>query len=344
MEEASACKKVLTHFQSKNVTIVPFHVHPKLNEIAREMKMRVYSDNIFELPDKRWIHPTIPSSKETSDIFGVTFPEGVPVPRGYACYSKEELIAARNLLERDNVTRMLIKPVFESLGRGIYFFQTDEEFSDVLDKIMFAETPERNFPCAFIIEEFIENELFEGKCLTPIVHYIGSDMCPGVFQQNVSGFRYSGMNSMKMSEKIEKQCKKYGDIIAKALNLTAFWGMDFIVDENENCFVVDLNIGRMCGSHYYRIFVDLYTKFKHFDSYTIGNYNMKLAVIQDKINQNNIAFDYKTGKGVTLIKAIDDPASTILIVGETDEEVKQFREIFQERVLELKKSYLCLCI
>jgi len=307
---------------------VPYQCEPFLNKEAEKRNVKVYfKENIDELPDKRWLHPLVPGASDQKDYFPhYPFPKGVSVTKGYTCYTIDEIRNAKNLLKEQGVNKVIIKSVLGSMGRGIYLVNKDEHFEDILTTIDFETriNPTSLYPNGFIIEEAIDMDIDEnGVTYSPMVHFLGDKMCPGVYYQRLVHNVYSGSKSYpELPESVVRKIMKESHLFQEAMQLEGPWGLDFLVDRHKNIYMIDPNIGRFCGSHYARIFMNMYAPGKHFYCYKCGVYNGTLTDFQKKLGDNKLAFDFESKKGVIFNKPYNNKFSYILIVEDTPEEVE----------------------
>lgn len=320
-EKKITLQQIFKKVKHLKCVIVPFKIDKLLVEEAEKEGLVVLTDNIYELPDKRWIHPALPESDQDPQcINGIRLPKGVNLLPGFSCFSHEDLKKAREILKRRGITKTVIKNTISSAGRNIFFIENDEDFESALEKIMFKKLTQRNLESCHLIEEMTDSFVNEyGECMTPIVHGVGSYVIPEVFHQIVKGSKYLGASSIKADPKIAEQCLEQATLICQAMNLKGTWGIDFILDDNNVPYPIDINVGRMCGSHYFRFFVDLYAKDVDFASFKIGDVVFKLEEFQNKLEQEKINFDMTTKKGVMLFRVADEGNLTGLIMGSKEE-------------------------
>lgn len=172
-------QEIIQKFKYLNCAFMPFKVDKVLIEEAEKEGLQVLCDNIYELSDKRWIHPALPdSSQDPQYLFGKRLPKGVNLLPGFSCLSHEDLKEARELLKRRGINKTVIK--------NIFFIETDEDFASALQSIIFAKVPERSLDPCYLIEEMTSFQVNEyGECMTPIIHGVGGYVIPDVLHQIV---------------------------------------------------------------------------------------------------------------------------------------------------------------
>lgn len=105
----SSHEDIIRVFQGRNVIICNMWNDEYLIAACEKVKISIYTTNMLNLPDKRWIHPTVPGSPHFSNLWDVEFPSEVLVPRGYTCLSHEELVKAKSLLQSAGIKKFVIK-------------------------------------------------------------------------------------------------------------------------------------------------------------------------------------------------------------------------------------------
>jgi hypothetical protein len=330
--EKKAClNEIFQRIKNLKCAFIPFKIDKVLLEEAEKEGVVVLSDNIYELPDKRWIHPALPESdQDTHYINGKRLPKGVNLLPGFSCFSHEDLKNAREILKRRGITKTVIKNTFSSAGNNIFFIESDEDFESALEKIVFKKLIQRNQESCYLIEEMTDFKINEyGECMTPIVHGVGTYVIPDVLHQIVKGSKYLGASSLKAEPNIAEKCLEQANLISEALNLKGTWGIDFVLDANKIPYPIDINIGRMCGSHYFRFFIDLYAKDMEFASFKIGDFTFKLEELQKKLTQNKMNFDMTTKKGMMFFRVADEGNLTALFMGDEDEIDKMRKKLVE---------------
>jgi hypothetical protein len=313
--------------------IVPIITNLILNEVAASKGLEVLNDNIWTLPDKSWLHKNIPGSKSKSpeEIFNLKFPEDINVPKGYIFHSFEELHEAKSILEQEGVTKFMIKDV---VGAGGYFnwpIRNEEEYKVALKAINFNKSLlEYSREPAYIIQELLETSIGDNDiCYTPIVHYLGQILLPGVYYQYCPKFQYSGMNTNLVSDEISKECIRQAEILKSTLNFKGPWGIDFVLDEKNKVYVIDINYGRMCGSHYIRLFNLIFADGQYCDSWYHPT-NPEINSFYEKITKLGLNYDFEKKKGVIPLKVLNQIRISILCIGDNLEEVAEKKKKFLE--------------
>jgi len=331
-EESLILKEIFAKFTQNPIKPIffPFKIDPILNKEAEKAGFKVCSDNIYELPDKRWLYPEVPSETiHVTRTFSKSLPKALNILPGYTCFSRDQLREARNLLLEKNIKKFVIKNVFTSAGKNIYFLdkESEEEFESILQSIKFETLPNRIHDPAYIIEEMLDIEL-DSHCetRTPIVHCMGTYILPSVLHQIVKGSKYLGTSSQSPDLDISKKCLSQAKLLSESLNLKGPWGIDFVVDKSAIPYPIDINIGRLCGSHYIRFFIDLYAKDQFFEAWKVGSAKAPLGKIQEMLRKEGVEFDFKKKSGVSLIRVGDVGNLTVLVVGEKQEDLKTMRE------------------
>ena len=179
----------------------------------------------------------------------------------------------------------------------------------------------------------IETEIVEdGSNCSPTIHFLSNFRCPGVFNQNLVGFKYVGISSNQPNEIIQSDCIKQAESLSQALKLKGPWGIDFIVDKDNNSFVIDINVGRMCGSHYSRIFMSMYAPNKAFYSKKLVDNSINIHSLQRKLIEKEINFDFLNQKGIMFLRNNEITELTAIFTGNNDQEVKLLRQIFLSEI------------
>ena len=342
VEEALMLQKIFANFRefAKKLVFVPFKIDHVLNAEAEKAGFKVCFDNIYELPDKRWLHPVVPSEAvRKTMIFNKDLPENLNVLPGYTCFSKDHLREAWMLLLEKGVSRFVIKNVFTSAGKNIYFLEskTKEEFEKTLETIGFEPLPNRIYDPAYIIEELLDIE-FDSNLITktPIVHCIGKHVIPSVLHQIVKGPKYLGASSESPNPDIERKCLAQTQMLSESLNLDGPWGVDFVVDKKGNPYPIDINVGRICGSHYFRFFIDLHAKGQIFESWKVGIAKVGILKLQDVLRMAQVEFDFVKKIGSLFMRVGDVGSLTVLVVADTNENLV----ILKERTMKALKEFI----
>ena len=340
-EETLIIRQILENFRQyhRKPIFFPFKIDPILNQEAKKAGIEVCADDIYQLPDKRWLHPVVPSEiVRNSSIFSKKLPENLNVLPGYTCFSRDQLREARKLLIEKNIRKFIIKNVFTSAGKNIHFIENDseEEFEKILESIQFENLPNRIFEPAHIIEQMLEFEL-DSNCLTktPIVHCIGKHILPFVLHQIVKGAHYLGASSQSPIPEIVEKCLEQTKILSESLDVKGPWGVDFVVDKNSNPYPIDINVGRICGSHYFRLFADLYARGQIYESWKVGHAKASILKIQETLKMAGLEFDFVKKSGVFLIRAGDPGNLTVLVVAEKKENLDIMKETVRMVLKEL---------
>lgn len=150
----------LKTFQCKNVIVVSCVLLDELAKACEALGLDAFGDLSSKVPDKRWLHPEVPHSKQKEE-FPLAFPKAVKTPRGYTCYSAEDLRSAKRLL---NLDQCVIKSATGAGGFDIFFARSEEEFEKTLKQIQFKRAVYPSIPNlsdsgrepAFLLEEIVE--------------------------------------------------------------------------------------------------------------------------------------------------------------------------------------------
>ena len=99
-----------------NSVVVSMMIHKNLREAYINHGIKFLDmQSMYYLPDKRWLYSTVPGCKVKSP-WEYTFPKNVNTPRGYACYSDEELPQAKKLLEENyGIKNFMVKIPYDCL-------------------------------------------------------------------------------------------------------------------------------------------------------------------------------------------------------------------------------------
>lgn len=315
---------------------LPFCTNLVLNEVAELHGIGILNDNLWALPDKSWLHKNIPGSNlpDPEEIFGIKFAEDVKVPKGYVIHSFEELHLAKKILEEQGVKKFVIKNVVGLGGYNIWPIRNQSEFDVALKEMSFPKNLlGYTRPPKYIIEELYDFSVGEkDTCYTPVVHYLGQMLIPGVYYQYCPVFSYSGMNSQTPPLNIQNECLRQSEIIRNTLNFKGPWGIDFVLDSEDNCYIIDINFGRICGSHYFRFFVSLYADGKQFDSWTHPT-NPEITSFYDKMTELGINFDFDKKRGIMLIRVLDPKKLSVLCIGDDFDDLANLKNIFLSNFL-----------
>jgi hypothetical protein len=336
-EEKETIEGIISYFNKIGDGLVckffPFCTNTILNEVAQSKEVEVLNDNLWALPDKSWLHKNVPgsTSKSPEEIFNVELPQGINVPKGYVIYSFEELHLAKAILEQEGAKKFMIKNVV-GLGGGYNWpIRTDEEFQVALKEMSFPKNIlGYSRPPAYIIEELLETSVGEkDTCYTPIVHYIGQNLLPGVYYQYCPVFSYSGMNSNLAPEEIAMECIRQAEILKSTLKFKGPWGIDFVVDNHNKAYIIDINYGRICGSHYFRFCAGNFAQGKAFESWTHPT-NPEINSFYEKMESLGISYDFDKKRGIIPLRVIDPIKLSILCIGDNLEDVSAIKKIFLE--------------
>ncbi len=192
--------------------------------------------------------PSIPSSEYTADIFGIEFPSGVSVPKGFTCYSIPEIRQAKEILTKMKVSKFLVKSVFGITGIDIFHVDHDEEFEEVLKKVSFQPNKYVKYKTqgAVLLEEKIEIKYENGESETPTMHFFGKNFDKRFLSQKIKKDTFIGSKTSKHSDRIRQKCEEQAIKICNAIypKVKGPWGVDFLVDGDDNVFFIDPNFGR----------------------------------------------------------------------------------------------------
>lgn len=337
-EERNIIQNIILYYKDyinqsnlKSFKIFPFMTNYLLNELALVHEIEVLNDDIWSLPDKSWFHPNIPGSKEKSpeETFNLPLPKNINILPGYTFYSFEQLHIAKKLLEEKGITKFMIKNVIGLGGEFLWPIRNENEFELALKEMNFPENilGYTRIP-TYTIEEFVEYDVGEmDTCYTPIVHYLGQTILPGVYYQYCLLFGYAGMNNVSVPSEIEKECIRQSEIIYETFKFKGPWGIDFVVDRSGKVFVIDINYGRICGSHYFRLFADLFAKDKYYCSWTYPH-NPEIHSFFNKLTESGLSFDVNKKRGIMPHRVIDRKKLSIMCIGNDMNDVNDLKEKF----------------
>jgi hypothetical protein len=325
----------LSRFKGKNVIVANFYADEGLQKACKILNIEVFGDNANRVPDKRWIHPNIPGSLYPSglDLYGVEFPFlTVKVPKGYTCYTVEELQVAKVLLEKDGVKEFVLKCAHGFFGKDIHFIKTNEEFNSLLSNIEFkpCEYDLVNYETipAFLLEEKIE--LFyekENVNFSPVVYYIGAKIIK-YSRQLVKDKTYVGNRSVLFNDHINKNVLEQVEAFANVVSTfnKGPWGVDLLQDLQGEVYITDPNLGRFNAGMFMSIFLSMYAPYKCFLSRRIDSDDWEKTYA--KAVEKNIFFDFSTQKGIMFILPTNTCHSNMITVADTDEEVDELNFIY----------------
>jgi len=261
----------------------------------------------------------------------ISFPEDVNVPRGFSCYDKDELVKAKLILKESGVSKMLIKNTVGTNGKGIYEFETDDEFEEILNKLIFKQSEFRKYKPAFTVEEYIDVQLNKhGGVLSPSTHSIGYVIFTGICNQLLNKFKFKGSNSLELEDSVAEECFKQTKLLNEALNLKGPMSIDFVLDKNFKPYVTHINVGRMSGSHYTRIFMNMYSPNKKYYLIKVNALTESLIESQNKLEVNRLNFDFQKRKGIIFQRVYDTYNFCILCKGDSDEEIKDLIQAYNK--------------
>jgi hypothetical protein len=323
----------LKQFKGQDVIIVCFFAEGRIRQVCDKLGLRLYGDDITILPDKRWLHDTIPGSKFKSNVFGVVdFPKGVKVPKGYTCYNEEELRKAKELLVEQDVKEFVIKPANGIAGIGVSVIKDDKDFNEYIGSL---NNPKHNyfnteFPQAYLIEERI-NLQAEGKFhYTPVAYFFGRNLA-SISKQVVQGNMFVGNSSNLFTDEINNKIIEQSKLLCEAVSTfnTGPWGVDYLIDNEGEIYCTDPNVGRFGGGIYRDIFVSLYAKGQCY--FSLSCCDSDWESLWDNMVKKGISFNFKKRKGIMIFIPSDiENFARVCIVGDSEKEVSYFRDAYSD--------------
>jgi hypothetical protein len=331
-EKNSRHEEILMSFIGQKIIVICLTPDQYIRQACDNLGIKYYGDDLTSLPDKRWIHDTIPGSRYKSNIFNVVdFPKGVNVPRGYTCYNEDELRTARELLAEQGVKEIVVKPAFGLSGLGIKVVRDETEFEEYI-KTEFLESYHNSMnyetPSAYLIEECIQFKC-DGKFhYTPVVYFFDNNIL-SISSQVVEGSAFVGNTSKPFSDEIIKKVTEQANILCDVVSTfnKGPWGVDFLLDDNGEIYFTDPNLGRFNGGHYREIFQSIYAKGKCYFSMAIGDPDWE--GVWEMLVEKGIQFNFETQKGIMLICPHSlDFYSKVCIFGDSENEVEELKEAY----------------
>jgi hypothetical protein len=279
-DAVSALKEVIadTDADSHVRDFFIFCNRPEITPWATELGLHVLHDSDTwrrEFGFKTIIHPR---PGESQSFLKSVLPEGVtvPVPRGFVCSNREELLRAVELMKDPNtfpddprpLHTVCLKPVGASDGDGIEFVSLDDH-----EKFASYEFPMGEIA---IEEKLLLDKNPDGSLMTVVTHYCKNRLlgpsCDQLIGNETSETAFIGnCYPSECPRPLRKSCEYAALSIIEATQPQGPGGFDFLF-ENGKPFLVDINGGRFNGGMYpkafhkqYALHSTAYVSFKRYD-------------------------------------------------------------------------------
>ena len=343
----------------KDSSIVISHMTPNLLRETYERHKINYFDmkSLYHLPDKRWLYPTVPGCKVKSP-WEYTFPKNVNTPRGYACYSDEELVLAKKLLEENyGIKNFIVKIPNGFDGLFTFSVNNEEEFKDFFKEQKSSEFDqfEKNFQDCWIIEEKLDikvtdpNKFFwmvnvdleqplpVNECFLTEVFGEEITECCHVYIQNQY---YNGYVNRVENEKILKSMiEQTQNLMKEVIKFNpGFACIDFLYDNTqEKLFLTDINVGRLSGCFNVFYFFEMYADHSKVMSVILDlQQEVDIFLIYDELVKRGSFFDFDKKEGIMIcIPGLSEWAGLILI-SKDYEGLRNLKREYNEAVQTIK--------
>lgn len=285
---------------------------------------RCFGDCLNTTVSKSWLHPRSDPADGQSVPVPSSYRHGIRVPRGYCFSTAAGLRRAHDLLRQDRVQgKLYFKPAFTSGGNGITSVSSLEdllaididaalkeaflEVGGVSDEVKaeYGFSEENNPP--FILEEGIKAA---PGLASPVLQALGDTVLP-CCDQVMNGMKHGGnVFPSRLPEHVQEGCMvSFKKLQAVLSNQRGFYGVDFVIEEDTlEPVLVDLNMARPNGNHYFQLFRDSLPVRPPVWSGRRANFHRAVeqgidySVIMRMFREAGIALNFATGVGVAMIQ------------------------------------------
>ena len=310
-----------------------------------------FGDCLTKSVTKSWLHPCAdPTDSQQQVPKPSSYRHGIRVPRGYAFSTPAGLRRAYELLLEDGVAQMFFKPAFTSGGNGItrvsclddleaidmktaledVFMEVGGVSDEV--KLEYGFDVERNPP--FILEEGITSA---PGMASPVLLALGKVVLP-CCDQIMAGMKHGGNRyPSQLPQFVQQRCADAFSKLQAELNQSGFWGVDFVIEAGTlEPVLVDLNMARPNGNHYFQLFRDALPVRPPIWAGRRANFSQAVeqgidfAAVLAKLEETGIALDFSTGCGVGMVQVAKKQSvySTKVFVGaKSDEEFDRLNAV-----------------
>lgn len=218
---------------NKKISVFLLNSEESILLFLQENNIKLLND--IKFPYKSCLYKTI-----NNNLPEFYIDNNIKTVRGFYCTNKEELLLSYYELKKNNINNILIKPVTSTSGNNII----DANNIDIIQNY--------NFEYGFVNleEKIILNNKF------PVLHFIGKKDCLDLSEQIVINNSYSGVtNITSFNKEFNSYIMSIKKILINNFKLNGYWGVDFLVSENNELYLNDINCGRLNGSHFPKIYL-----------------------------------------------------------------------------------------
>ena len=315
------------------IAISAFNTNQPASDNFSSRCYRCFGDCLTTTVSKSWLHPRSDPADGQSVPRPSSYRHGIRVPRGYCFSTAAGLRRAHDLLREGGVQgKLYFKPAFTSGGNGITSISSVEDLLtidiDAALKAAFLEVggvsdevkaeygfSEENNP-PFILEEGITAA---PGLASPVLQALGDTVLP-CCDQVMNGMKHGGnVFPSRLPEHVQDRCRaSFQKLQAVLSNQRGFYGVDFVIEEGTlEPVLVDLNMARPNGNHYFQLFRDSLPVRPPVWSGRRANFQRAVeqgidySVIMRMLREAGIALDFATGVGVAMIQVSLNVSSSI---------------------------------
>lgn len=332
--------KSLKEFENRtDCVVVNMHNLKETRNPCERLNIKTYGNKMDLLLDKRWLHSCVPGSKyyqRETEVFKVKTPsfpkEKISIPRGYSCYSKEELLKAKELLSELGIKKLFLKSANSIGGCGSYPINSEEEFDELLSTLDFGTQGliEYDYENCWILQEKIDLKLekgssfyLEGSNLVVGVHMVKGkiyELCTnGIFKGSLY-FTTTIPPPLDILDKVYTQCSILAEYTKEAI--PDIWEVEFLVDKNNEVYLSDLNVRFTDSDQVFSIMTKYEFKSNYLE-YTFENIEYEKAL--KAIEENGLLFNKKTKEGIIIeVKFTCSTSVLVLIFADKEEKLYEF--------------------
>lgn len=302
-----------------DMVLVPFSVPKHLKALCEARDIHVFGDGVGHFVRKDALHPP-PKGPDDVMLDVMRHPKtGEPmdihVPRGFTCFNHDQLMVAEKIM-RDAGIKIVLKPSWESSGKGIIVGVTHEEIEAM------KWNPDKG---EIVLEEFLDaDKNADGSLLLPVVHFVARSQYGEIVEQLIAGTTtYNGtISPSRVPTPAKDRVKVVTELLADAMDLSGFWGVDFLMVKGEP-YLIDLNTGRPNGGHVPKIFAARFAPKRPFKSWKDHEVPAHTSIlkIQRALSELGLAFDKKTKRGIVVLHLFPGIIGSYLAVGRNDEDL-----------------------
>lgn len=263
---------------------------------------------------KAVLHPPVREQRPPVAAFA-----GVPIPRGYTCVDKGELLRGARMLGEVGIAEFVVKPVIGTTGEGIVFVSGERGVGA-------AASGAFSMGDVVIEERLPVDKDLDGHVIAPSLQFVGGRLLGEPLDQVMNGVAFAGnIGPSRTPHRFQRELVSQARRVLAALRPQGPGGFDFL-SVGGRPVLVDPNLGRLTGAHPPRMFMETHAPTaRAFMTWKVHDAMAPIDAVISRLSRRSILFQRGQAGGVFPLCYLPGAWSMLLSFGDSRKEVENLR-------------------